>query len=186
MVPPNVDSIKNTFKTFDDSEIARMFEERLNILIITDEDLLISENFGRVWVSSDTEEENKYIGAEETAEIPKDFLGFVCLLQQDKVCNQDRYSWFKLQIHLKLLKRRQGRHLNIEEKIYIMDLTKEYPEDEEIIRWHYKLSQSTMKRIQQEHPAIRDRGTGYALPADEFKINCEMLSEVIHKIVIPP
>ena len=61
MVPPNVDSIKNTFKTFDDSEIARMFKERLNILIRTDEDLLISENFGKVWVSSDTEEENKNI-----------------------------------------------------------------------------------------------------------------------------
>ena len=56
-----------------------------------------------------------------------------------------------------------------------MDLTQKYPEDEEIIYQNYKLPQQTIKRMKQMYPAIRDRGTGYVLSADEFKINCEML-----------
>ena len=58
---PNIVFIKNTMKNTINSEVVKKFEEQLNLLIGTNEDLLITENFDKIWISSGNDEEYKKV-----------------------------------------------------------------------------------------------------------------------------
>ena len=55
--------------------------------------------------------------------------------------------WFEGERHEELCKRKKGQHLNVDQRAYICNLLKEFPENHNSIKVEYRLSSTTFSRL---------------------------------------
>ena len=136
---------------------------------------IASEFDERIWVQSVEEDSSSKLSDLFRESDDGLIIIQLCLDIEDAI--ESCHHWHEQELHAKVSKRRKGQHLDLNEKLHLIQLLRDYRNNHKEIKFAYKLSETTFKRLKWKIRATVDsrkgqplRDSKYNLLSDEAKL----------------